>query len=396
MRWSLAQIRKTIFVLILMVVTGGLGYCWGSRQINLPLVTINRQLPSDKQNLDFNLFWQVYDRLNQAFFDRQALKPQAMIYGAIKGLVTSLGDPYSVFLTPEENKDSKDDLNGSFEGVGIQLGYKNDNQLVVIAPLAGLPAETAGVKAGDLILKIDQKETAGISLPEAVKLIRGPKGSQVKLTLLHQNESQPYEVELTREMILVPSVELKINNQIAHLKLTRFGDRTNQEWDEAVNQIISQKAKGVILDLRDNPGGYLEGSVYIVSEFVNSGVVVKQETANGQKESFSVNRQGKLLKIPLVVIVNQGSASASEIVAGALWDYNRAKIVGEKTFGKGTIQEAEDLSGGAGLHITTSHWLLPKDESIDKVGLKPDYEVTDDPKTETDEVFEKAMEIILK
>ena len=277
----------------------------------------------------------------------------------------------------------------------IQLGYKNGN-LAVIAPLAGMPAERAGVRAGDLILKIEDKETTGISLPEAVSLIRGPKGTSIKLTLLHEGQSQTYEALITRETILVPSVTIEFRNGLAHLKLMRFGERTNEEWNEAINQIINRQPaiNGVVLDLRNNPGGYLSGSVFITSEFLPSGVVVQQEYTNGKRETFSVDRKGKLTVVPLVILVNEGSASASEIVAGALHEHNRAKIVGEPTFGKGTIQEAQDLESGSGLHITVARWLLPSGESIDKDGITPDYQLEDNLETEIDEQFEKAREIL--
>ncbi len=345
------------------ILAGLTGFWLGTHEFKIkfgrtPSVKIERKIPVDKQNIDFSLFWEVWDRLEKGYIDKKAMDSSQMVLGAIQGMVASLGDPYTVFLKPSENKEVKEDLNGSFEGVGIQLGYK-ENQLAVIAPLTGTPAYKAGVKAGDLILKIDDEVTTGISADEAMRKIRGPKGTKVKLTLIHTGEKEPYEVEIVRDTIVVPSVEVEFigsNQKIAHLKLLKFGDRTTEEWDRAVLSIINHQPSviGVILDLRNNPGGYLTGSVFIASEFLNSGVVVQQEHANGTKETFSVNRSGKILSQPLVVLINEGSASASEIVAGALQDYKRAKIVGTKSFGKGTIQEAEDLPGGAGLHITTA------------------------------------------
>jgi len=376
-----------VFALILF--SGGVGYRLGTHRRKIEKVP-----PTGEQNFDFSLFWDVWRRLENSYIDKKALDSQNMFWGAIEGMVASLGDPYTFFLPPADNKQTKEDLSGEFEGVGIQLGYK-DSQLVVVAPLKRMPAEVAGVKAGDLILKIENKETTGLTLPEAVKLIRGPRGTKIKLTLLHDGEKEPYEVTIIRDTIIVPSVEVEFINGVAHLKLLRFGDKTGGEWEKAVEEIVSQRVgEGVILDLRNNPGGYLSGAVFIASEFLPSGVVVQQESASGVKETFSVNRQGRLTKIKLVVLVNEGSASASEIVAGALQDYKRAKIVGEKTFGKGTIQEAQDLPGGSGLHITTARWLLPKGRSIEKEGITPDFEVKDDPKTEIDEQLEKALKLV--
>jgi len=388
MKIRLSQIRVLFFCLFLSFISGFFGYKFGVEQR-----IINSR--ANFKNLDFSLFWDVWQRLEKFYLNKKDLDAQNMYWGAIKGMVESLGDPYTIFLPPSDNKQAKEDLSGEFEGVGIQLGYK-DSQLVVVAPLKGTPAYAAGVKAGDLILKIDDKETVGVTLPEAVKLIRGPKGTKVKLTLLHEGEKETYEAMIIRDKITVPSVELEFVNDVAHLKLTRFGDKTGEEWERAVGEILSKNGvRGVVLDLRDNPGGYLSGAIFIASEFLDKGVVVQQEGASGVKETFSVNRQGKLTEIKLVVLVNEGSASASEIVAGALQDYDRAKIVGQKTFGKGTIQEAQELDGGAGLHVTTARWLLPKGRSIDKEGIKPDVEVKDDPKTEVDEQIEKAKELLI-
>jgi len=402
---NLRYTRLIIIACLAVVLAGLTGFWLGTHQFKIKLgrnssIKIERKIPADKQNLDFSLFWEVWDRVEKSYIDKNAINPTQMVLGAIQGMVSSLGDPYTVFLKPTENKEVKEDLNGAFEGVGIQLGYK-DNQLAVIAPLSGTPAQKAGVRAGDLILKIDGEVTMGIALDEAARKIRGARGTKVKLTLLHSDEKEPYEVEITRETIVVPSVEVEFistnNKVVAHLKLLKFGDRTAEEWDKAIDEIVNHQpaVAGVILDLRNNPGGYLTGSVFIASEFLNSGIVVQQEHANGTKETFSVDRQGKLLTQPLVVLINEGSASASEIVAGALQNYKRAKIVGTKSFGKGTIQEAEDLSGGAGLHITTARWLLPSGNSIDKKGVVPDNEIKDDPKTaDVDEQLQKAQEVL--
>jgi carboxyl-terminal processing protease len=396
---KLRQIRIVVLVLAIALLAGGAGFWFGQHHLGIsfkqaPRVIIERRQPADKQDINFSLFWDVWDRLTLSYIDKSAIKPGEMIYGAIRGMTAALGDPYTVFLKPQENKQAKEELNGAFEGVGIQLGYK-DEQLTVVAPISGMPAERAGVKAGDLILKIDEKETKGMSLPEAVGLIRGPAGTKVKLTLLHEGEKEPYEAVIIRETIIVPSVEVEFVNGIAHLKLMRFGERTSEEWDQAVLSIVSQEppVKGVILDLRNNPGGYLSGSVFIASEFLPTGVVVQQEQSDGRKEPFSVNRPGKLTVQPLVVLVNKGSASASEIVAGALQEYKRARILGETTFGKGTIQEAQDLPGGAGLHITTARWLLPSGKSVDKTGIIPDNQIKDDPATEEDEQLLQAIKI---
>lgn len=411
MKITLKQARTVIIGIALLILAGGVGYWFGQRNFEIsfagykPKITIEREVPVGKEDINFSLFWEVWDALERSYLDKKVLDPGKMVYGAISGMVSSLGDPYTVFLPPTENKLSKEDLSGAFEGVGIELGYKNSH-LAVIAPLSGTPAEAVGVKAGDLILNIKDekkgidKDTTGMSLLEAVALIRGPEGTPVILTLSREGTKEPFDVSITRGTIVVKSVEVVFKNNIAHLKLLRFGERTYQEWEEAISSIIDHQPSinGVILDLRNNPGGFLEGAVFISSEFLESGVVVKQQAGqDGQIETFSVNRKGRLTSIPLIVLVNKGSASASEIVAGALQERGRAEIVGEATFGKGTIQEAKDFSGGAGLHVTIAQWLLPSGKSIDKEGVKPDYEVAMDEKDQTkDPQLEKAIEILLK
>lgn len=408
-RMTLSQVRKLILILTLVLCVFGVGFWFGQQKLELsfvryiPKVTLERKVPLGKEDVSFSLFWEVWDKLEQSFLDKTKIDPQKMVYGAISGMVSSLGDPYTVFLPPQEQNMSKQDLAGEFEGVGIELGYK-DSKVAVIAPLSGTPAERAGIKAGDLILRIKDetknidKETAEMSLPEAVTIIRGPQGSKVTLTIFREDKGE-FEVELIRQTIVVKSVEVSFKDDIAHLKLLRFGERTYEEWEEAISSIINHEpeVKGVILDLRNNPGGFLQGSVFIASEFLKDGVVVKQEQSrDGGTETFSVNRKGRLLTAPLVVLINQGSASASEIVAGALQERGRAKVVGEKSFGKGTIQEAEELLGGSGLHITVARWLLPSGKNIDKEGIKPDFEVEMDEKDQTrDPQLEKAIELLL-
>lgn len=398
----------TILVAILFFL---LGWQWGHRDVLVkwqnykPSVSIlNKELPKNI-DIDFKLFWDTWDLLSSEYLDKAQIDPQKLFYGAISGMVSAVGDPYTVFLPPEAQKYSKEDLNGSFEGVGLELGFNQDKRLVVIAPVQGTPAEKAGIKSQDLILKIDLKDATGLSLPEAVKLIRGKKGTEVTLTIFREGEDEPREIKLTRDNIIVKSVilsfkESKENKKIAYLKLTRFGDRTKDEWQVAVSDILSSGASGLILDMRNNPGGFLDGAVFIASEFLEKGDVVLQENQKGDKTSYGVMRKGKLLKLPMVVLINKGSASASEIVAGALQDRNRAKLVGEKSFGKGTIQIAEDLPGGAGIHITTAKWLTPNGRWVNTTeGLEPDVKIEESkdkdlPAGRQDLQLEKALELL--
>lgn len=395
MKLSLVKLRLGIIGLSLILLSGWAGFRLGQK--SAPII-----YRSTTDQADMSLFWQVWDKLNETYLIKEALKPQEMVYGAIRGMTAALGDPYTVFLPPAANKESKEELNGAFEGVGIQLGFQ-DNQLAVMAPLEGMPAIAAGVRAGDLILHIKDEtknidqDTTGLSLPEAVKLIRGEKGTNIELTILHQDLPDPVILKIKRDTIVIKSVELKWvgdGGNVVQLKLTRFGGRTQAEWQEAVAEIAKKRPAGIILDLRNNPGGYLQGAVDLAGEFLPVGkLVVKQEDAQGKVETYSVDRVGQLLAQPLIVLVNQGSASSSEILAGALKDHGRARLVGEKTFGKGTVQEALDVSGGAGLHVTTAKWLLPSGVWVnDAKGLTPDVAVKDDPGTENDEQLVKAIE----
>lgn len=367
---------------------------------------VNQTPPAGNPNIDFKLFWDTWTLISQKYIDKKALDPQKLYFGAIQGMVAAIGDPYTVFLPPQSQKSTKEQLGGSFEGVGLQLGYNKDKRLVVIAPLKGTPAEKAGARAGDLIISINKKDTVGISLPEAVSMIRGPKGSSVSLALLGESDTKPRDVEITRDTIIVKSVEFeaqktKSGKTVALLKVSSFGERTRDEWNKAVSDALSKAPQVVIVDVRNNPGGFLDAAVYIASEFLNGGTVVMQEDALGQRVTQTTVREGRLLKLPLVVLINKGSASASEILAGAMQDRQRGKLVGDQSFGKGTIQSAEDLTENTGIHITTSKWLTPDGHWVHNVGLTPDVKVelpeiknSDNQEKFSDIQLEKALEVL--
>jgi len=383
------KITNWILIGSLVIFLFGSGYKLGEFRANSSKVErssyniINTQNAdqSKLKNIDFSLFWEAWNKVEQKFIDKKKLDPQKMFYGAIRGMVASLEDQYTFFLTPDENKQSKDDLGGKFEGIGAQLGLK-DNRIIVVAPLKNSPAEKAGILSGDYITKVDDQSTKTWTLTQTVNKIRGKKGTQVKLGL--ERDAKEFDLKITRDQINVSSVELsyetKNNKKVAYLKLNQFGENTNDEWDRSVDEINNKWQKkeisGMVLDVRDNPGGYLDGSVYLASEFLPFGkLVVKQESTVAANRDYLVFRNGQLKDIPLVVLINKGSASASEILAGALRDYKRAKLVGEKTFGKGSVQEALDLGGGAGLHVTVAKWILPNGDWINSKGIEPDIKI---------------------
>ena len=403
------NITKLLITLSLFIFVFGIGFKIGEYK------TLINSNPQNKiKGVDFNLFWQTWDRLEEKYVDQKKIDPTKMFYGAIKGMVASLGDPYTFFLTPEENKDAKADLGGKFTGIGAQLGLK-DNKIIVIAPLKDSPALKAGIKPGDVIKAVDGESTEGWTLIQTVSKIRGEAGTEVKLTLGRKDEKDK-KFKIIREEINVESVEYKIeksigcaNNckEVGYIKISQFGENTNFEWNTAndfiLDKINQNKINGLVLDLRDNPGGFLESSVYIASEFLQKGkLVVKQESSVGINKNYYATRSGSLQDIDLIILINEGSASASEILAGALRDYKVATLVGVKTFGKGSVQEALDLKKGAGLHVTVAKWILPNNEWINGKGITPSVVIENELKDgntltrDKDLQLEKAIELLLK
>ncbi len=349
-------------------------------------------------SVDFSLFWQVWDRVARNFDGK--VDAQKMVYGAINGMVKSLGDPYTVFMTPDEAKSFSQELEGSINGIGAEVGIK-DNRVIVIAPIDGSPASKAGIMANDVILTIDSMDTTGMDLGTAVSKIRGEVGTKVKLSI--QRGTAKLDYEITRAKVDTKSVkwEIKANN-VGYIQITRFDANTSSQIKEATQDLAGKNAKAIILDLRNNPGGYLDAAVDVASEFVKSGIVVSEKTTekSGTEQKYFATGKGNLTdtKIPVVILTNGGSASASEIVAGAIKDNGRGTLIGEKTFGKGSVQTVDTLAGGASIRITVAHWFTPKGKNISKEGISPDIEVKlteDDAKTEKDPQLDKAISYLL-
>lgn len=410
---NLEQNRKLfkkylIFFVVVFAIAGS--YFWGfsrgknapasknNKELSINQVIVENKLPDDSKKIDFSLFWKVWDILKEKHINRDSLDAQTLVYGAINGLIRATGDPYSYFFSPEEKKAFSEDLEGSFEGIGAELGVK-DNILTVIAPLEDSPAQKAGLRPGDKILKIDGKIAADMTIDEAVRLIRGEKGTEVKLTILGNGEEDTREVSIIRDTIEVKSVKLEFKeNNVAYLKITKFGENTDREFNTAVGKIISQGSKGLILDLRNDPGGLLDKCVDIASRMIPKGkIVVTEENSSGQKDNLYTSGGDRLSSLPTVVLINEGSASASEILAGALRDDQGITLIGKKSFGKGTVQQLIDLSDGSSVKVTVAKWLTPGGDYIMEKGINPDIEVDltlDDYKNNRDPQLDKAMEVI--
>ena len=386
-----------IICLILAGFFGGLIYdkVYGSPAIVGELINRTVNQPKD---VDFSQFWQVWDLLHDDYVDQGKLTNKELLYGAIEGLVNAVGDPYTVFLRPKESQKFIQEISGSFSGIGIEIGLRN-NVLTVISPIKNSPAEKAGLLAGDKIIKIGDKSTADMKLDEAVNLIRGPRGTFVRLTYLRNGAKDSREVTIIRDNIKIPTVAWKIlDGNIAHVQLFIFNKNVDIEFDKVAKEIAKSKTEKIILDLRNNPGGLLDSAINITGYFTDPGQVVTIERfGDGKENTFRTQPNGILKNYPLVILLNKGSASASEILAGALKDNRNVTIIGETSYGKGSVQEVKDLPEGASVKITIAKWFTPNNQSISEQGIKPDIEVKkteEDVNTNKDPQLDKALEVI--
>ncbi len=386
--------RKIISFLVVLVIAVGIfggGFWLGQKNV------IRAFQP---KTVDFSLFWNAYNVLHQKFIMPEKIDDQEVVYGAIAGMTKSLQDPYTDFFDPVQAKAFNQNLEGSFEGIGAEIAIKKD-QLMVVAPLKGTPADKAGIKAGDLILKIDEKSTADMSTQEAVNLIRGKGGTKVTLTIFREGWSQSKDITITRATIKVNSIDWELKNgDVAHISIHQFDQSLLTDFKKVASEVLRSSAKKIVLDMRNNPGGYLEVCQEIAGWFLKQGQIVTIEDfgkANPEK-LYKASGNGVFVDYPTVVLMNKGSASASEILAGALRDNRSIKIIGEKSFGKGSVQEVVLLQDNKSfLKITIAKWLTPKGVSISEVGLTPDIKVSisdQDVELKKDPQLDRALEVV--
>lgn len=396
--------RRNLIVLLFIIIffIGGI-YLGINHKTEIEKVTgiSNKEKPAEI-NADFESFWKTWNLLNEKYPDINKISDQDKLYGAINGLVSSLDDPYSVFMKPEEKKAFEEDISGSFSGIGLEVGMRN-KVLTVISPLKNTPAYLAGIKAGDKIIKIDNSLTADLNIEEAVKIMRGEIGTNVTLTIIRNGESKSKEIVVTRGVINVPTLDTELREDgIFIISLYNFSANSSALFKKALIEFSEAKTNKLVIDLRGNPGGYLDTAVNMASWFLPNGkTVLIEDYGNGKKQKIyrSLGYDVFSDQLKLIVLIDKGSASASEILAGALQDYKLAKIVGEQSYGKGSVQEVVNVTPDSLLKITIAKWLTPNGTSISEKGLTPDYEVElteENIKEDKDPQMDKAVELLLQ
>jgi carboxyl-terminal processing protease len=392
-----------VFVLVVGAFSGGIvvGYA-GHDRISGQQPTSQPQVPTQSapdqatQQL-FDPFWQTWNLVHQEYY-KQPVDDVVLMQGAISGMLNALGDKHTSYMDPATFTAVNAPLVGSYEGIGAWVDATQDF-LTIVTPMPGYPAEKAGLKPGDQIIAVDGVDVTGTAPDLVLRKVIGPAGTTVKLTIQRPNVTDPLEFNITRAKIDITSVNGKmLDNNIAYVQITTFGELTPTELEKTLNELMAQKPTGLILDLRSNGGGLLDTAIKVMSQFIKEGVLITVEYGNGKKETQNALGGGLAYDVPMVVLVNQGTASASEITAGAIQDYNRGKVVGEVTYGKGSVQDWQELPNNQGaVRITIAHWLTPKDRQIDGKGITPDFLVTlteDDIKNNRDPQLDKAIALL--
>lgn len=396
---------RKVYSLLLLVLLFGAGFFIGreTTPASVYVTDVSGMTPPDEISVDFEPFWEVWQLIDERFVTSEdSANTQDKVWGAISGLAQSLGDPYTEFLVPEDTEMFEEELSGVFGGVGMEIDLRDD-LITVVSPLHGTPAEAAGLIPGDAVIAIDGESALDLSVYEAVEKIRGEIGTTVTLTLLRDDVPQPFDVSIVRDVIAVPTIDTELRSDgIFVLRLFNFGATSPQLFEEGITEFIASGSDKLILDLRGNPGGFLEAAIDIASWFLPSGTTVVAERYDSSEDNGEVLHRSRGYNVfsddtEIIVLIDRGSASASEIVAGALREYEVAQLVGTQTFGKGSVQELIDISGDAALKLTVARWYTPLGHSISDGGLAPDIEVEltlDDIQTGNDIQFEKAIELL--
>ena len=399
---------KIYYFIILIVIVFSFGVLSGSllsNKENKPTEVVIEEAAEElssifknTEGIDSSLFRELWNTIHDNYYEQNNIIDEDLFYGSLAGMVASLGDRYSMFLNPEDTTSFTQELDGTFFGIGAEIG-KRDGILVIIAPLSNTPAERAGLRAGDRILTIDGEDATNIYLDEAVSLIRGDKGTEVILNVISENSNEAKDVTIVRDKIEIPSVIYELEDNIAIIKISHFNGDTNKKFIKAAQNVLRDNPDGIILDLRNNPGGYLNVSIDIASSWLLNNEVVVRETFSDKRNDKSYQASSKLdlSQYKTIILINGGSASASEILSGALQDYNIAEVVGEQSFGKGSVQQLISLSNGSSVKITIAKWLTPNGRTIEEEGIVPDYEVEltiEDFENELDPQLDKAKQLI--
>lgn len=380
--------RQRFLIIVLVLIALGAGFASGytyfkqenAREVDTIIKQVINKEEGKSSAVDFSLFWQVWDRLHERFVDQETLDTQKLVYGAIEGMVNAAGDPYTVFFEPVTSQKFQEEVSGAFSGVGMELGLR-ENMITVIAPLKDTPAMRAGIIAGDRVLSVDDASTEGWTVDEAVSRIRGKKGTTVRLVIGRVGTDQNLTVDIVRDTIKVPAVEWRmLDGNVAYVQILSFNANVDAEFVKASQELTAAGATRLIIDVRNNPGGLLDSAVNIAGWLLEpDSLVVMEKFSDGTTEEMRAKGNARLVGLPAVVLINGGSASAAEILAGALHDVRKLDLIGEQTFGKGSVQQLEDFYNGSSLKVTVAKWLTPNGVNISDEGITPTIEVVIDP-----------------
>lgn len=387
--------KYTALLLLILIIFSG-GYLLGQSSIApVQLVGAAIDTPAEAQQ-SFRPFWETWDFIHEEYFD-QPVDDEALVEGAIEGMLATLDDPNTIYLSPEHEEAARHALEGNLEGIGAEVTSEN-GQIIIVAPFEGSPAEAAGLRQGDILRQANGVDLTGMDVADAAALIRGPAGTTVLLAI--EREGEVLEVEVERDIINIPSVRGEIiEDSIAYVRLSRFANNTTDNLSDVLDELLEQEPKGLILDLRSNPGGTLTSAVSVADEFLPEGPILVERFGNGNEKLFEAEEKGQAQDLPMVVLIDGGSASASEVVAGAIRDRDRGTLVGVTSFGKGTVQTWKGLSNGGGVRITVARWITPDGNWIHEQGLEPDISVSLPDQTDgefTDTQLQAAVNYLLE